>query len=85
MATKVRKQIYIERDQEVLLKRLTQETGASEAEIVRQALDLHTRYSHYWQHELRVWEQERAFIAQWMAQGPVTGRRKWQREELHER
>jgi hypothetical protein len=85
MTTKVRKQIYVETDQEELLKRLSKETGVSEAEIVRQAIDHHTRGLRLLRHGLGAWEEERAFILQRMAQGPVSGRRTWQREELHER
>lgn len=35
----VRKQIYIQRRQDILLKRLSQARGLSEAEIIRQALE----------------------------------------------
>ncbi len=83
--TKVRKQIYIETDQEGLLKRLSQETGISEAEIVRQAIDHHTRGLRLLRHGLGAWEEERAFILQRMAQGAVSGQRTWQRDDLHER
>ncbi len=44
MASKVRKQIYIDPDQESTLKQLAKDTGISEAEIIRQAID-HTRRS----------------------------------------
>jgi len=40
MTTMVRKQVYIEPRQDELLKRWARESGKSEAEIVRQALDL---------------------------------------------
>jgi len=39
MATKVRKQIYIDAEQEAALKRLAKDKGISEAEIIRQAID----------------------------------------------
>ena len=39
MGDMVRKQIYISRRQQTLLKRLAKEKGTSEAEIVRQAID----------------------------------------------
>jgi hypothetical protein len=39
MAQMVRKQFYISRRQEQQLKRLAQERGVSEAELVRQAID----------------------------------------------
>jgi len=83
MTTKVRKHIHIEMDQEGLLKRLSRETGISEAEIVRQAIDRHTRGLLC--HGLGAWEEERAFILQRIAQGTVAGRRTWQREDLHQR
>ncbi len=85
MTVKVRKQIYIESEQEVLLKRLAQETGSSEAEIVRQAIERHTRGLRPMRHVPGVWEQERAFILERIAQGPIAGRRTWRREDLHER
>ena len=85
MTPKVRKQIYIGTDQEGLLKRLSQETGISEAEIVRQAIDHHTRGLRLLRHGLGAWEEERAFILQRIAQGSVSGQRTWRREDLHER
>jgi len=39
MSEMVRKQIYISRRQQALLKRLSQQRGLSEAEIIRQAID----------------------------------------------
>ena len=39
MSDMVRKQIYITRRQELLLKRLARLRGVSEAEIIRKALD----------------------------------------------
>jgi predicted DNA-binding protein len=84
MTVKVRKQIYIETDQEEMLKRLSQETGISEAEIVRQAIDQRTRGLRQLRHGLGAWEEERAFILQRIAQGAVAGERSWQREDLHE-
>jgi hypothetical protein len=85
MTTKVRKQVYIEADQDRLLSRLSEETGLSEAEIIRQAIDRHTRGVPLLRRDLAVWQEERAFIEQLLSQGRVDGRRTWQREELHER
>ena len=39
MSEMVRKQIYISRRQQALLKRLAKQRGLSEAEIIRQAID----------------------------------------------
>jgi hypothetical protein len=85
MTIKVRKQVYIEPHQEEILKRLARETGISEAEFIRQAIDRHARSLHPHRHDLRAWEKERAFIDLLIRQGPVPGGRTWRREELYER
>lgn len=85
MATKIRKQVYIEPRQEANLKRLARETGLSEAEFIRQAIDRHTRTFRPPMPDLNAWEKERTFIMHLMQQGPAPGQRTWQREELHER
>jgi len=80
---KVRKQIYLEARQEQLLKQLVQETGATEAELIRQAIDRHTG-SFSPQRDMRAWEEEQAFIERLMQEGPARGGRTWKREDLHE-
>lgn len=85
MTAKIRKQIYIEAEQDVLLKQLVEQKGGSEAEIIRQAI---TRYAQSFQSptlELNAWEQERAFIQNLIKQGQIPGERTWHREDLHER
>lgn len=85
MAKMVRKQIYIEPRQEALLKRLVRQTGATGAELIRQAIDRQMRL--FWppRRDMRAWEEERAFIVGLIEQGPVPGGRAWRREDLHER
>ncbi len=85
MSVRVRKQIYLDPEQEVVLKRLAQQTGMSEAEIVRQALDRQTRLLRFRRRNRQAWEKELAFIEGLLQQGPVAGRRTWRREDLHER
>ena len=85
MATKVRKQVYIESYQEEILKRLARETGISEAEFIRQAIDRYGQSLRPARHNLGAWEKERAFIDRLIQQGSVPGGRTWQREELYER
>ena len=85
MSSKVRKQIYIEQTQEAQLKALAKQTGLSEAEIIRQAISGQARVLRLPRRELDVWEAEHAFIGHLMALGPVTGKRTWTREELHDR
>jgi len=84
MTRKVRKQIYIERYQEAALKRQAGETGVSEAEIIRQAIDNQTRSLRHPYAGIDAWEEELAFLTALMAQGPVPGGRTWRRDDLHE-
>jgi len=85
MVTKVRKQIYIEPYQETILKRLANETGVSEAEFIRQAIDHQAQLLQYPMQDLAAWKEEKLFIEQLIAEGPVLGERTWQREDLYER
>lgn len=85
MASRKRKQIYIEPAQEILLKRVSDESGVSEAELIRQAITLHLTARRHVHRDKRAWEAERAFIAQRMSQGPLAGGRQWRRDDLYER
>lgn len=84
MTTKVRKQVYIEPRQDELLKQWAEETGKSEAEIVREALDRWMAREARRQEAEAAWEEERAFIEARIAEGPVPGGRRWTRESLVE-
>lgn len=87
MATQmVRKQIYIKKRQEIMLRQLSQARGLSEAEIIRQALEretgmraTHARESSTAWAEILQFVQERKSA---LAEGgkPV----KWDRQELYE-
>jgi hypothetical protein len=85
MGTMLRKQVYIAPEQEVALKNLSAETGLSEAELIRQALDRQAIALRTPRRDLRFWYEERRFITEWVAQGTFEGKRTWTREELHER
>ncbi len=84
MARMVRKQIYLEPHQEQRLKTLSRLLQVSEAELIRRALDLYLFDTLMTRSRLAIWEQEKAFIQEWMAQGPVPGGRTWTREDLYE-
>jgi hypothetical protein len=84
MVVKIRKQIYIEPYQEVMLKRLAVEQGISEAEFIRQAIDDHTQLCHPVKSNTQIWAEEKAFITHLLEQGPVDGQRTWRREDLYE-
>ncbi len=85
MATKIRKQIYLEQAQDARLKEIVQQTGQSEAEIIRQALERHASQTPYIKRDLRAWEAERRYIQNMIEQGEVESTWKWKREELHDR
>jgi hypothetical protein len=85
MAKMVRKQVYIEPRQETLLKQLVRETGATEAELIRQAIDHQMKMIRFPKQDLGAWQEERAFIIHLIQQGPTPGGRSWRREDLYER
>jgi hypothetical protein len=85
MATKVRKQVYIEPDQELLLKDLSERLGVSEAEIIRQAITSQTQRLRRPRRDLDAWRSEVEFMKGLIAKGPVPGGRRWTREELYDR
>ena len=85
MAKMVCKQLYITRAQERALKRMVRESGVTEAEVIRRALDSQSQVAPPQHPDAHAWEEERAFIQEWMAKGTVEGKRNWRREDLHER
>ena len=83
MAKMVRKQIYLEKRQADRLKRQAKESRASEAELIREAID--RQVAPKVRPDVHYWKEERKFIQTLIAMGPVVGKRTWTREELHER
>jgi hypothetical protein len=91
MAPMVRKQIYIEAEQNRRLKRIAEERGTSEAEIVRRGLDYFERVEVKRETvtpplDLSAWEESKRFIAERMERYkdvPQTGR-SWTRDELYD-
>ncbi|MBE9007976.1 ribbon-helix-helix domain-containing protein [Fortiea sp. LEGE XX443] len=85
MSSKIRKQIYIEPHQEHRLKAIAQQAGVSEAEIIRQAIDLHLGEITVPQTNLAAWEAEIKFIEEIKTRPVQPGGRDWQRADLYER
>jgi hypothetical protein len=83
--TMIRKQIYVEPEQDSLLKRLVQETGQSEAELIRQAIDRQLRMVPGSRRDLKAWEHERAFVQRLIEQPAAPLPRHWTRDELYAR
>ncbi len=85
MDTKIRKQIYLDPQQNEYLKHASQESGLSEAEIIRQALTAQTQRLRVPARRRSAWERERQFLQKLLELGPVPGRRTWKREDLYDR
>jgi hypothetical protein len=85
MLKKIRKQIYIDPEQERLLKKSAKRTGLTEAQIIRNAIDLGIGSIVSFNPHPDVWGSEVAFIRKWMKKGSVRGGRSWKRDDLHER
>lgn len=85
MSSKIRKQIYLDPQQDSLLKSLSRQAGMSEAEIIRQALTRQLGCLAPTRPDLAAWEAEQAFIEEIKQRPPLAGGRDWTRDELHER
>jgi hypothetical protein len=84
MTTMIRKQIDIEPRQADLLEQWAEETGRTEADIIREALEHWLQRSQRRQDADAAWEEVLTFAETWAAQGPTPGGRTWTREELYE-
>ena len=83
----VRKQLYIRKDQDRLLKRVAARMGLAEAEFVRVALDraLRAEEATTPARDLSAWEEEVDFLRARHAKGPLPGTRDWRREDIYDR
>jgi hypothetical protein len=84
LAQMIRKQFYIEPLQDVNLKKQAKTLGITEAEVIRRAIDSQMSLLVPGLRDLSAWEREKAFIAQRMAGKPLSGGRKFRREEPYE-
>lgn len=87
MAKMIRKQIYLRPNQDRILKDMVRETGVSEAELIRLAIDDRLVSGVAPKQNLNAWEKEREFIETLMKKpvSHVTKPRSWKREDLYER
>ena len=58
--------------------------GITEAEVIRRAIDSQVVLMHSRLRDQEAWEREKAFVAERMAGGPVSGGRKFRRENAYE-
>jgi len=85
MSRMVRKQVYIEAEQEKLLKRRARELRVTEAELVRRGIDQVARPGAWLLLDPKAWEEAKSVIRERMRlRVPQTGRT-WTREELYDR
>ncbi len=86
MAQMIRKQIYIPKRQQAVLKRIARARGISESELIRQAIDQQTLdnlQATVSDHD--AWEKALQFMLALRAQGPVNDQpRQWKREDAYE-
>ncbi|MDI6871149.1 MAG: CopG family transcriptional regulator [Bacillota bacterium] len=86
MSRLIRKQLYLEPAQDALVKEWAAKRGLSEAEVVREALNLYAATAQ----QLRLprnpaaWAEEKAFLEAQGCRETVPGRREWEREDLYE-
>jgi len=84
MSRMVRKQIYIEPQQEDMLKSLSKELGVTEAELVRRAIDQIADAQATSARKLKAWQEAKAVMEERkLMDVPQTGRT-WTRDELYE-
>lgn len=86
MAQMLRKQIYIEKRQQTLLKRLAKKRGVSEAEVIRQAIEREASDSPARALPLDhdAWEQALAFMKARRKLGVQGPPYRWRREDAYE-
>lgn len=82
---KVRKQIYLEEHQDRRLREVSEATGLSEAEIIRQMIDRQLPIIYLPRFNREVWEKEKKFIASLMEKDVPQSPRTWRREDLYDR
>ena len=81
----VRKQVYIDPLQQRTLKKLARETGKTEAEIIRNALDEHARLLKEKQDRMLAWRAIEATVEKRTKRQESGAGRTWKREDLYDR
>ncbi len=86
MKQMVRKQIYIQKNQEERLKRIAETRGVSEAEIIRRALDNELKRAGYrLAYDRDAWNKLYAAMLEMDKLPPVPQKKRdWKREDLYE-
>lgn len=86
MSDMIRKQLYITKAQDQVLKKKAASYGVSEAEIVREALDNQALVFRYEVNARDKWQQELHFINQCRkGRKDSSTERTWRRDDLYDR
>jgi hypothetical protein len=82
----IRKQVYIDPQQEEKLKTLSKRLGVTEAELIRRGIELVGDDADLDKERRRVWQQELAYMRQRAAENPGIpgGKRDWTRDESYD-
>ncbi len=83
-AALVRRQIYLKPRQDVQIKRLAAERSTTEADIIREAIDMLLSEIARQRRAQKAWDETLAFMEERYAQGAVSEGRTWTRDELYE-
>ena len=84
MTRMIRKQVYIEADQDERLKKKAQELDVSEAELVRRGIEKVLAEPDGEAARIAAWEDAKEFIRQRMAMKVPQTDRGWTREDMYE-
>jgi hypothetical protein len=84
MARMVRKQIYIEPEQDKLLKRRAKQLGVTESDLIRRGIDQVDRVPAGLPLDRAAWEEELTFILERARIQELGRTRGWTREELYQ-
>ena len=84
MRRMVRKQVYIEPEQDARLKRQAAQFGVTEAELIRRAIDQAGVAPRGLPLDQDAWEEAKGIIQQRLGITVPQTRRSWTREELYE-
>jgi hypothetical protein len=79
----VRKQVYIEPEQDERLKRRADALGVTESELIRQGIDLVTKPRRL-PEDQALWQDALAFMRERGRLNVPHGKRSWTREEIYE-
>jgi hypothetical protein len=80
----IRKQVYIQPEQDASLKQRAGMLSITEAEVIRRAIDRQLALLGPGIRDLSAWDRERAFISERMAGKPSAGGRKFRRDAVYE-